>query len=82
MSWGGYMEEKECNRRFTRIKEDDLENSLKKNIQACAKYMWTEYDGDESYWEELEKEKLEKKDVREQNKNIKSVFEIAKEKKK
>lgn len=41
-------------------------------------YLWTEYDGDESYWEELENE-TEKKAKPINNENIKSIFEIEKE---
>ncbi|WP_305139915.1 hypothetical protein [Thomasclavelia cocleata] len=41
-------------------------------------YLWTEYDDDESYWEELENE-TEKKAKPINNENIKSIFEIEKE---
>lgn len=41
-------------------------------------YLWTEYDGDESYWEELENE-TEKKVKPINDENIKSIFEIEKE---
>lgn len=69
------MEEKECSKQVTKINEKNLESSLRKNTEACKKYMWTEYDGDESYWKELNKDLNQEKLEIEYDMNVKSAFE-------
>lgn len=69
------MTKKEHNGKFARINEKNLESSLRKNTEACKKYMWTEYDGDESYWEELNKDSNKEEPEIEYDMNVKSAFE-------
>lgn len=69
------MAEKEYSKQFTKINEQNLESSLRKNTEACKKYMWTEYDGDESYWKELNKDLNQEKSEMEYDASVKSAFE-------
>lgn len=69
------MAEKEYSNQFNKINEKNLESSLRKNTEACKKYMWTEYDGDESYWSELNKDLNKEKPEIEYDMNVKSIFE-------
>lgn len=69
------MAEKEYSKQFTKVNEKKLESSLRKNTEACKKYMWTEYDGDESYWKELNKDLKEENPEIDYDKSVKSAFE-------
>lgn len=69
------MAEKEYSRQFAKVNEKKLESSLRKNIEACKKYMWTEYDGDESYWKELNIDLNQEKSDIEYDMSVKSAFE-------
>lgn len=69
------MVEKEYSNQFNKINEKNLESSLRQNTEVCKKYMWTEYDGDESYWSELNKDLNQEKQEIEYDMNVKSAFE-------